>query len=260
MLSIERQQLILDLISKKGSISTNELASTLSVSLVTIRNDLNKLSKSGLIKKTHGGASALCINDNIEELTQFTTFSTRESTNELEKDIISEYAVSLIKDNQCILLDASSTALALAKKLSRFKKLLVITNGIYTMMALKDLPNVNVIMIGGMVTKNSGSIEGLIGAEMLNKLHIDIAFVSARGFNIEEGCTDFNIYEVELKKVMLKKCNKTIVLLDSSKFGYVSSSSFLSTKNIDLIITDNKIKPEYLNLYQKEQINIKICS
>lgn len=262
MLAIERQQLIMQMLRDKGNVSTNELSIALSVSPVTIRKDLTKLSNDGLITKTHGGATLLTqiqveAPENVWQ-SDF-NFKTRELTNKDAKEMISEYALSLIQDNQCILLDGSSTALTLAKKLSRFNKLLVITNGIYTMLALKDNPAINVIMIGGMVTKNSGSVEGLLGADLLNHIHIDTAFVSARGFSVKEGFTDFNVYEVELKKAMLKKCNKVVALLDSSKFEHVSTSSFLAATDADLLLTDDQISKEYLQKYMSNNIAIKVC-
>ncbi len=264
MLAIERQQMILKILADKGNVTTAELSTLLSVSPATVRNDLNKLSKDNLINKTHGGAtliSNLQKNDTKPEpipQNKF-NFNIRETTNSKEKEAISKQALSYIQNNQCILLDGSSTALALAKKLSKFNNIMVITNGIYTMLALKDLPNVNVIMLGGIVTKNSGSVEGLLGSELLNHVHVDLAFVSANGFTLKEGCTDFNIYEVELKKAMLSNCNKIIALLDSSKFEFTSTASFLPAENINLILTDDGINPEHLKKYQANGINIEIC-
>lgn len=260
MLAIERHKLILDILKQKKNVTTAELAVTLSVSPATIRNDLNKLNRDGLIVKTHGGAT---LNSYTEKSASDTlpqnSFKNREMHHHAEKEAISNQALSLIQDNQCIYLDGSSTALVLAKKLSQFNKLLIVTNGIYTMLALKDLPNINVMLIGGMVTKNSGSVEGLLGSEMLNHIHIDLAFVSAKGFTLEDGCTDFNIYEVELKKAILNKSNKIIALLDSSKFEYTSTSSFLSANRIDLLLTDKNVKNENYQKYSSNDIKIEIC-
>ena len=184
----------------------------------------------------------------------------REMQHAEEKGAIAEAALEYIKDNQCILLDASSTALTLAKKLTRFSKLLVVTNGVYTMLALKDTPNIDTIIIGGIVRKNSGFIEGTIGADILRHFHVDIAFVSANGFSEKEGLTDFNIYEVELKRRMLENCNHIIAMIDSSKFARVSSSSFLATEKIDVLLTDDKIASELLERYKSEGINVQVCT
>lgn len=260
MLAIERHKLILDILKQKGNVTTAELSTTLSVSPATIRNDLNKLNKDGLIIKTHGGATLNSYKEQASsDILPQDSFKNRAMHHREEKEAIGNYALSLIKDNQCIFLDGSSTALILAKKLSKFKKLLIITNGIYTTLALKDLPNINVMIVGGMVTKNSGTVEGLLGADILNHLHVDLAFVSAKGFTLEEGCTDFNIYESELKKAVLEKCNKIVVLLDSSKFEYTSTSSFLPTDRIDLLLTDKNIKNEDYQKYSSNNVKVKVC-
>lgn len=271
MLAIERRNNILHIIQERGHITTSELCKLLAASPATIRNDLHQLSLDGLINKTHGGATVLLppiepiepISDTMtaegSKLDHF-SFKTRENQCSREKEAIANSALQYIQDNQCILLDASSTALTLAKKLSsRFRKLLVITNGIYTMLALKDVPNIDVIIIGGMVSKNSGSVEGILGTELLNHIHIDVAFISSNGFTEKEGMTDFNLYEVELKKKMLQSCNRIIAMIDSSKFERISSASFLASGNLDVLLTDPGIRRQDLEKYTANGINVKVC-
>jgi DeoR/GlpR family transcriptional regulator of sugar metabolism len=263
VLAIERHRVILKLLSENGQVTTNELCEKLSVSPATVRNDLNKLENDKLICKTHGGATLLTSRVDIpmanSVVSNTFSFKTRESKNGEEKQAISEYALQYIQDNQCILLDASSTALVLARKLDRFNKLTVITNGIYTMLALKEMPNITVIFIGGIVTKNSGSIEGLLGADILNHINADCGFISANGFTLNEGLTDFNVYEVELKKAMLKHCKRVVVMLDSLKFENISTTSFSASSNLDLVLTDEKIDKDLLDRYRKHGIHIEIC-
>ena len=49
-------------------------------------------------------------------------------------------------------------------------------------------------------------------------------------------------------------------MIDSSKFARVSSSSFLSTKAIDVLLTDDKISPSLLEGYRSAGINIQVCT
>lgn len=254
MLAIERKKYILKYLEEHGNITTNELCSLLSISPATARNDLNKLEREKLICKTHGGATLLPAQQ--PDLQSFYMFDQRQKVNGREKEAISEAALDLIEDNQCIIMDASSTAVTLAKKLNRFSRLVVVTNGIYTMMELKDNPNVTVIFIGGIVTKKSGSTEGLLGAELLSHINADIAFISARGFRLDEGLTDFNVYEAELKREMLGHAGKCVALMDYTKLENVSTASFCPAKNVDLLITDSKASEEALNLYKKQGIEV----
>lgn len=257
MLAIERHNRILKLLADNVHITTNELSELLEVSAATIRNDLNKLEKDKLILKTHGGATLL--SPAMQRPQNLFPFNEREFKNSSEKEAISNMALRHIEEGQCIILDASSTALAVARKLDRFSRLTVITNGIYTMLALKDIPNITVIFIGGIVTKNSGSTEGLLGYDLLNCINAaDTAFVSAHGFTLKEGLTDFNIYEAELKKQMVLHSRKRIALLDHTKFEHISTASFCFSKDINSIITDEQIDPQLLSQYKNSGINIEV--
>ncbi len=109
--------------------------------------------------------------------------------------------MSLIHDKNCIFLDASTTALEIARLLKEENiRLTVLTNGISTAIELRDNPAITVILLGGMLRNGSMALEGPFGTSILNQIHVDILFTSARGFTVEEGLTDFSVYEVELKK------------------------------------------------------------
>ena len=200
MMQLERQKKILDYLNKNRKATTKELSQLLDVSATTIRTDLNQMDKEKLITKTHSGAvyndRSL---DNIELTGRAYIFDERALENRKEKEAIASKAIKLIKNHMCIYLDASSTCYTLGMKLSGFTKLTVITNGINLALALKDVPGITVILTGGIVTSVSSSIEGLLGEDLLTKIHTDIAFVSARGFSVENGLTDFSIYEADLK-------------------------------------------------------------
>lgn len=254
MFAFERHDKIIDLLNKNKQVTIIELSDIFNVSISTIRNDLNKLEKDGMLKKIHGGA---ILQKNDEK---YINFSERLSRNIKEKEQIALEAVKLIKDGQCIILDASSTALSLAKQLNSFKRLTVITNGIYTALELKDNPNINVILTGGMLTTNAFSLEGLLGKNLITNIHADLCFVSAKGFTLEDGLTDFNIYESELKKLLVKRSNRLIALLDNSKLDIISIASFASASNINLLITDENANRDMLTKYEEAHINLRIAS
>ncbi len=264
MLPVERRKQILEILSQKKRATTQELAKQLNVSVVTIRNDFDKLEAENYISKVHGGAVLSFSNETLlqSQLDSTYNFHKRENLNSIQKNAICKEALQLIKDQQCILLDASSTCLTLAKNLNsmQFRQLMVVTNGIYTMMALKENPNITVVLIGGIVTKQSGSIEGVLGCELLNHIHADLAFVSAHGFTLTEGLTDFNLYESELKKKMMEHAKKRIALLDYSKLENVSAASFCHTKDLDMILTDQNADADIIAKYKKSGLNFKICN
>lgn len=261
MLQLERQKLILSYLEKNRKATTNELSDMLGVSATTIRTDLNQMDKENLLTKTHGGALYRDRETNANDLTSKAyVFNERALENREEKEMIAKEAAKLVQDHMCIFLDASSTSYTLGLRLTGFTELTVITNGIDLALAMKDIPGVTVIMTGGIVTSTSSSIEGLLGADLLKKLHTDIAFVSARGFSMENGLTDFSIYEADLKRLCVNSSSKTIALIDHTKFDTNSISSYASIDDINLVITDSGLSKSLCESYEKAGVNLLVAS
>ena len=259
MLQLERQKQILDYLEKNRKATTNELSEMLGVSATTIRTDLNQMDKEHLLTKTHGGALYLDTSINKELTAKAYFFDERALENRAAKEEIADEAVKYVKDHMCIFLDASSTAYTLGMKLTGFTELTVITNGINLALSLKDVPGITVILTGGIVTSASSSIEGLLGEDLLRKIHTDIAFVSARGFSIENGLTDFSIYEADLKRMCIKASSKTIALVDHTKYDTTSISSYASLDDVNLVITDSGLSSHTLEIYEKSGVDIQIA-
>lgn len=249
----ERRNRILEILQKKQRATVKELSETLGVSEATLRTDLNVLEKEGHLIRTHGGAM---IDDHIPSENSFIE---RERKNRDEKLFIGRKATELIEDNQCILLDASSTALELAKSLKQSSlRLTVVTNGISSALELKENPSITVILLGGTLRINSVAVEGPLGSQILNQINVDTMFTSASGFTVQEGLTDFNVYEVELKKIMVRSSNKVVALLDHTKIGKSSIACFAKINEIDVIITDKKTPREKIDEIEKENIKVFI--
>lgn len=255
MFTTERHTKILDILKEKKSVSVNELADYLEFSPATIRTDLNFLDKQGLLMRTHGGATKI-----QEELTVPTLeedFTDRERKNPAEKKNIAEKAFEYIEDNQCIIIDASSTCYELAKLINESPlRLIILTNGLNVINLLKGNPNLTTMIIGGVVRGNSNAIEGVLGADILDKINIDTAFVSPHAFSLDKGMMDFNLYEVELKKKMIEKAEKNIGLVDYTKLGKNSIASFANYDEIDILITDENADQNLVDSYISNGLSI----
>ncbi|WP_071393381.1 DeoR/GlpR family DNA-binding transcription regulator [Bacillus tuaregi] len=243
MFASERKNIIMQILQEQERITVKDLAKEIGVSEATLRTDLSKMEMEGLLTRTHGGA---VLN---EESNNEMSFSAREKKNKQEKMQIAKLASEFVKEKQCILLDASSTVLEFARYLKEQPiRLTVVTSGLQTALELKDNPDITVILVGGLVTKGSTSIEGTLGVSILDNVNIDIFFTSANGFSVESGLTDFNLYEISLKKEMIKRSNKVVALVDSTKIGSNSSAAFAGLNQIDALITDQQVSAE---MYQE---------
>jgi len=254
MFTEERRNKILDILSAEGTVTVNDLTEALDFSPATIRSDLNYLSEQNLLTRTHGGA--IIDKEKPDEFEVEENFTSREKENQTKKIELTDKAFNYIEDNSSIFLDASSTAFELAKLINQSSlKLIILTNGLNTANLLKTHQNITVILIGGIVRGTSNAVESTLGISMLDEINIDSAFLSAHAFNLIDGLTDFNLYEVELKKEIVKKANKIFALIDDSKLEKSSLASFSPIQEIDYFITNNNIDSEIRNKYLENEIN-----
>ena len=197
MLAIERRNAILEKLQAERRVVVSELSQIYKVSEETIRRDLEKLENDGFAIKSYGGA---VINENANvDL----PFNIRKKRNVISKQKIAEVISSRIKDGTSIMLDASSTAVYIAKALKERKNLTLITNSIEILIEMFDTPNVNVLSTGGAMREGSFALVGPQTDKMLKSYHVDVAIVSAKGFDLETGMTDTEELHANNKKTML---------------------------------------------------------
>lgn len=248
----ERLDRILALVADQGRVSVAELSERFEVSTVTIRNDLAYLERQGRVVRTHGGAMTR------PDSSQEPAFSLRKHIHSAEKDRIARAAAALVRDGDSIALDASSTAWHLASYLKDRHELTVITNGLFIALELTESPGVSVIMPGGMLRSGSTSLVGDLGAKIFDHYHVQKGFFSAWGLTLQEGLTDLNQYEVELKRLMVKRSKEVIGIIDATKWGQVAFSTFASLDQVDQIISDEPVPAGMVSALQSRGVKVTL--
>ncbi len=252
-----RQQKILELLASKGSMTVAELSQQLDVTEVTIRADLNNLSREGKIARVHGGAQL------IEERTrQEYNFQTRKSLNSQKKEKIGRLAAQLVNSLDSILLDSSTTTLALARALRKredLRDVTVIPTGLWTAIELMGCQNINVLLPGGYLRHTSGSITGLPATHFLGDLTVRKAFLGALGISAEKGLTDAHLLEVELKESIISRVEEVTILVDGSKFRQTGLSAFADISQINRVITDSTAPKSELEKLRKARVEVLIA-
>ena len=242
MLTEERQQIILNQLRVRKVLSVTELGSILHTSDVTIRRDLKDLADRGLLKRTHGGATYI----NYGSTSYEPMLSALESENTELKQAIGMEAVRLIVDNTAIFLDASSTVRMLCKEIMRreWLQLTVVTNSLEVASHLAVKDGIEVVMIGGVIRKNLMSSSGFIAENTLSQLKVDISFMGINGIDFSDmSATTPNLTECSIKQAVLRSGQRTIVLADHTKFGKSYLGKVCTLKEIDGIITDERVDP-----------------
>ena len=233
MFTLERQQSIYELIKDKKAVSVEKLARKFFTSETTIRRDLDKLEKAGFIRRTYGGA--LLVEGSDTEI----PLAIRESENIKAKNAIASAAADMVSDNDVIIMDSSSSVLRMVPFLERKKNLTVSTNGAKAAVELGGMLHPNVYCTGGFLRENSLSYIGPHAIKFMESFHASKLFFSARSISIENGVTDINEQEAELRRIMIKNAKSSILLMDSTKIDTVSFSNVCSLKEINSLITDS---------------------
>jgi len=227
----ERQQDILRVISQDGRAAVADLSRKYSVSEVTIRGDLQALADQGLIVRTHGGAVTVPQSGDL-------SLSLRRQQQMLEKERIGSAASSFVADGDAIFLDTSSTSLAIVRHLKQYRELTVLTNSLAIAQAVLDMNGVTLVMTGGVLRRDTASLIGIDGLNVLGKFNIKSGFFGAHGLTLAEGLTDVSVGEAEVKSQVVRMCHQVIAVLDATKWGRVGPSSFARVTDLSVIVTD----------------------
>lgn len=254
----ERLAEILHILDRRQErVDVRELSEIMGVSTVTIRNDLNTLAREGKILRVHGGAVRV-----EPSKTEEYTFKTRQRLRADEKYRIGSLAASLVNPMDFILLDSSTTALAVGRALqdrSSEMDITIVTTGIWTAVELMGTRGINVVVAGGNLRSVTGSLVGPLARDFLKKINIRRAFLGAWGITLEEGVTDINLLEVELKQMIVELAEEVIMVLDSSKFGETGMVSFAAINQIDCVITDENAPADIVEEMRGQGVRVMIA-
>lgn len=252
MLPIARKNKIKEIIIEKKSVTVNELTKLFKVTEETIRRDLKQLEDEGFLTRTYGGAyiSEGVINDVDINLRQYIHVEGKQK--------IASGCLPFIKSGTSIFLDASTTSLALATMLRDYK-LTVVTNSIKVVNALIDNPNIDLVVIGGQLSKSSLSNLGKTAEETLKKYFFDVAFISCRSVSLKHGISDTNEQQAAIRRIAAEHANTTYLIADYTKFN---KTSFVKIGDLDLvdgIIVDESLSDEWLQTLKEKNIEYIKC-
>ncbi len=245
----DRQEHILHLLNEKGDIQISDLKNVFpEVSTMTLRRDLTTLENKGFLIRTHGGAVSLKKLSSVygEEDAYFL----RATENIEAKTIIAKKAIAYLDHGRSLYLDAGSTIMQLAKSIPD-EPFSILTSGVNIAMELTKKSKVSIYLTGGQLNKNSLSASGPKSLSMLDFMNIDIAFMAASGYTVENGFTVSSYFECELKKAVIQKAKKVIMMVDSSKFNKVLAFTFGSLEDMDILICEKDL-PDIMKKKSRE--------
>ncbi len=240
----ERADRIMKALLRAGDISVQELIERVGTSAPSIRRDLARLEKRGLVLRTHGGAT-LVEPLLYEPFRHDTSFQARERRSADQKRAIGLAAAELVREKDVIGLTAGTTTTQIGRSLRHRRGISVVTNAVNIGMELCNQPAIKTMVTGGTLAWAwTFALAGQTTLNFLREVYLDKAFISATGFDLERGVTTLEAEEASVAQTMLKQARQVIVVADSSKMGQVSPALICQLSAIHTLVTDAMIPAE----------------
>ena len=245
---MERQAFILHQINLHNKVLSADLSEQISVSNDTIRRDLQQLSEEGKIIKVHGGALSPSFHNGHH--------SCKEVYGYTQKKMIAQKAVSLIKDGMFILTSGGTTIIELARALPPDLNATFISGSIPALFEYIKHPNIEVIVIGDKISKNSKITVGSEAISKIKELKVNMCILGVNAINLENGVSDNDWEVVQIKKAMIEAAQKLVCLTISEKINSQQPFQVCDSKKINTLVTELSPDSPILKPYAQAGINV----
>jgi DeoR family transcriptional regulator, fructose operon transcriptional repressor len=256
MLPIQRQEMILNLLDEKNSISITALHKKLNVTEMTIRRDLVLLEEKGCLERIRGGAIKTQ-SLNIEFL-----FENKRKQMKAEKQAIGLVVTQLMDKNETLFINSGSTVLEVLKSFNTIPDyhMKIITNN--PMVTLFDIGlNNELVFLGGEVRYDSYSIVGEFALQMLSQIYATKAIIGVDAINLKNGLTTSNYAEAGVNQKMISQTTgQVIVVADHTKIGRVAPFLSAPIDAVDTLVTTKGIPEEYREQLENRGIRVIIAN
>jgi DeoR/GlpR family transcriptional regulator of sugar metabolism len=248
MLAETRRQRLLDLITRQGYATLDELVRVLAVSESTIRRDLEVLDLAGSIKRTHGGAVY------TGEVRLMPPFDERTGTAAAEKRAIGQTAAALLQDGDTVLLDGGTTTLEVARALIG-RRVQVVTNSLPIAQLLASSQQTDLILIGGYVYPRTGVALGPLAIATMQSIRVRTAILGAGGV-VSEGIYNSNSLLVETERQMMSCGQEIMIVADHTKFGRLALARLCGLDDVDHFVVDSGLPEESRVMLRRAGVTI----
>ncbi len=182
-------------------------------------------------------------------------YFTREMENRAEKVAIGKVAAEMVKEGDTIYIDIGTTTLEVARNLKKITNITVITSSLTIMNELAN-SNVTVYSLGGKICPHELSMSGSIAINSLEQFNVEKAFIGAAGVTFNEGISDFNYEEAQVRLTAIKRAKQSILVVDSTKFGTNAFARTCSLEYFHTIVTDINLPKSFVDGIQDRKINL----
>jgi DeoR family fructose operon transcriptional repressor len=255
-----RRAQILERIQRDGGVSVADLARDHAVSQVTVHRDLEQLAREGLVERVHGGARVVRppVSGGLPLIA--TAWGQRVEQASAAKAAIAAHAARMVASGSTVFLDASSSTLALARRLMEEppNELTLVTNSPAIAYEVSAEP-MHVVVCPGELDQHMRMIAGRWTVEFIGDLNFDTAFVSSAGLTVDAGLTTSRRPLADVVNAARAAAGRTVGLIDATKFGRASLVTIAAAQDLDVIVTDDGIDDVVAEEYRAAAVRLEIA-
>jgi DeoR/GlpR family transcriptional regulator of sugar metabolism len=251
MLTTERREWLLARLSRDGRLVAKDLAAELATSEDTIRRDLRDLAAAGLLQRVHGGA--------LPTTPAVVNYVARQSMATDASDDVARLAAALIRPGKTVIIDGGTTALRLVQSLDPSLRATVVTHSPSIAVALADHSGVDVLIIGGRLSKHSVVACGALAAEAAANVHAEAAFITVSGVHPDAGPTTGDADEAAMKRTLAHRAAETYLLATSKEIGAVSQHRVLDWDDVTAVLTDHDADGRVVAALSANEVDVRIA-
>lgn len=234
MLPHQRHETILRTLRAEGPAAVRTLAERLGVSQATVRRDLEQLEQEGRLTRVYGGAVPTA--DHDEPFAQVAGVRVE------AKDAIAARCAEMVKDGDSVLLDIGTTAHRLARLLHG-RSLTVITSNLAVYEELADDPEIQMVVLGGIVRRSYRSLVGFLTEDALRQVHADRLFLGTSGVRSDGQVMDTTMVEVPVKRAMIAASEQVVLIADADKFPGTGIARVCGPEDLHAVVTNATADP-----------------
>ncbi|WP_417817599.1 DeoR/GlpR family DNA-binding transcription regulator [Tritonibacter scottomollicae] len=234
----DRQNEILSLLTAQDRVEVDDLARRFGVSLQTVRTDLRDLSARGQLSRVHGGAVRIASAANRG-------YGERRSLNAAGKRAMAVLAADVIPENCSIALNIGTSTEQVARALSGHAGLTLLSNNINIINMMMDKETRDLILVGGSIRQSDGAIVGEEAVAFINRYKVDYAVIGASALDADGAILDHDAREVSVARAILQNARTRILICDGSKFDRSAPVRICALAELDIVITDRPVPPEF---------------
>ena len=254
MFKAERLEKIKTLVLDRKQVDVSSLSKLLNVTEVTIRSDLEQLEQAGFLKRLHGGA---ILNEEIADKQENDdSLCEKMFSYDKNKERVARIAAAQIQENDHIFLGGGETCYYIARELTHFKRLTILTNNLHIAYAISPHMNIHLTLTGGQMLPGRFCMAGDMFHKIIENLYVNKSFFSVAGVDLVAGYTLESTQEITVFREMVARSRQVNLVVDHTKFDRISFAKLDDLTLCDRVISDEKIPSEYAEYYREHGISL----